>query len=351
MDNGKLSTYLARILSGKYIFTYSNILYKLVYPDINIKYQSELYFQQEYEKYKFNDWITEEELDYFLISIGLIPGNFEQHLKDIDTKIDDCKVDLYNNFLNPSKLKSIRKTLSNYRRSYDFLYYQKHSFDQFTYKGYVNLLKNQYLLVNSLYDNNNKKIFDNMENVDYYLLNNISQHINENHIDIKTFKEIARSEQWRNYWSANKDHIFGSSVIDWTDEQKTLVVLTKMYDSAYENPDCPPDSVIKDDDMFDGWLITQKRESEKNKDKNRAEKLLKDKKLGNAKEVFLVANSKEEAENIYKLNDPTSRHIINERNKIITSANQDLKEADLPDVQRDLQIQNNQKFIQSRKSR
>lgn len=351
MDNGKLSIYLARILSGNYIFQYNNTVYKLIYPDINIKYAAELYSEQEYEKYKYNDWITEEELNYFLVSIGLVSGNVDQHLKDIDTKIDDCKVDLYNNFLNPTKLKSIRKTLSNYRRSYDLLYYRKHSFDQFTYSGYIKSLKNQYLLANSLYSIDDKKIFDDLDSIDYYLLNNISNHINENHIDITIFKQIARSEQWRNYWSANKTSLFDSSVVHWTDEQKTLVVLTKMYDSAYENPDCPPDSVIQDDDTFDGWLITQRRESEKNKDKNRAEKLLKGKKIDNAKEVFLVANSKEEAENIYKLNDSSSRNIINERNNMLLRSNKEIKETDLPDVQRDLQIQTNQKFIQSRKSR
>jgi len=351
MDNGKLSIYLARILSGNFIFTYRDSVYKLVYPDINTKYQAELYFDQEYEKYKYNDWLTEEDLDYFLVSIGLIPVNFEQYLKDIDTKIDDCKVELYNNFLNPSRIKNIRKTLSNYRKSYDLLFYKKHSFDQYTYKGYVKGLKNQYLLANSLYNINNQKIFNNVDNIDYYFLNNISLYINENQIDISTFKEIARSEQWRNYWSANKNSMFDSSVINWTDEQKTLVVLSKMYDNAYENPECPPDDVIKDDDMFDGWLITQRRESEKNKDKNRAEKLLKGKKLDNAKEVYLVANSKEEAQNIYKLNDPSTQNIINQRNKIILNANRDIKESELPDVQMDLQIQNNQKFIQGRKSR
>jgi pyruvate/2-oxoglutarate dehydrogenase complex dihydrolipoamide dehydrogenase (E3) component len=143
--------------------------------------------------------------------------------------------------------------------------------------------------------------------------------------------------------------LFGKPTINWTDEQKTLVVISKMYDSAYEHPECPPESVIQDDDMFDGWMIIQRREHEKNKDKNRNEKILKDKKLGNAKEVFLVANSKEEAQNIYSLNNANSRNTIKERQNIILHTGSEVSETDLPDVKRELVMQQNRQFLQSRK--
>ena len=133
-------------------------------------------------------------------------------------------------------------------------------------------------------------------------------------------------------------------MINWTDEQKTLVVLTKMYDSAYQHPECPPDSVFEDDDMFDGWMILQRRENEKTKNKNRTEKLLDGKKLNKAGEIFLVANSKEEAQNIYSLNDNNSRHIIKERENIIKNTSETIDVGQLPDVQRDLTMQTNQQF-------
>ena len=117
-----------------------------------------------------------------------------------------------------------------------------------------------------------------------------------------------------------------------------------MYDSAYEHPECPPDSVFEDDDMFDGWMITQKRENEKNRNKNRTEKLLEGKKLDKAGEIFIVANSKEEAQNIYGLNDHTSRHIIKERESLLKSTSQIIDDANLPDVKRELVVQANQQF-------
>jgi hypothetical protein len=163
-------------------------------------------------------------------------------------------------------------------------------------------------------------------------------------IDITTFKAIARSDQWRNYWSANNELLFDKATINWTDEQKTLVVLTKMYDSAYEHPECPSDNVFNDDDMFDGWMIFQKRESEKIKNKNRTEKMLEGKKLDKAGEIFIVANSQEEAKNIYDLNDHSSRHIIREREHVIKNSSQEINDGNLPDVQRELVVQANQQY-------
>ena len=351
MDNRLLSLYLSRILSGQYIFVYNNTTYKLIYPDIQVKHNSELYAQQVYDDNKYNEWITEEEALNFLVETGLWPINGEENLKKLEKQLEDYKIELFQNFLNPKKIKSIRNTLNSLRKTIDKYNNIRHSFDNITTEGYCTTLKNQYILIYSLYDKNNSLIFNDINNTNYSLLNNLSAIINDSIIDIKTFKLIARSDIWRSYWSANKDNLFEKSVVNWTDEQKTLVVLSKMYDNAYEHPECPPEQVIEDDDMFDGWMILQKRKSEQNKSKHRTEELLKYKKLNNAREVFLVANSQEEAQNIYNLNDSNSRHIIRERNRIILNSNKEIKETELPDVQRDLQIQNNQQFIKARKSK
>ena len=101
--------------------------------------------------------------------------------------------------------------------------------------------------------------------------------------------------------------------------------------------------------MFDGWMITQKRENEKNRNKNRTEKMLEGKKLNKAGEVFLVANSQEEAQNIYNLNDANSRNIIRERNNIIKDGSNIVEDTQLPDVQRNLVAQINENFKNSRR--
>ncbi|NDG31617.1 hypothetical protein EB118_16310 [bacterium] len=117
-----------------------------------------------------------------------------------------------------------------------------------------------------------------------------------------------------------------------------------MYDSAYEHPECPVDSVFEDDDMFDGWMIHQRRENEKLRSKNRTEKILEDKKLDKANEVFIMASSKDEAKSIYDLNDNTAMNIIKERNQAILGKTE-VQLSELPDIQRELQIQQNQQMF------
>lgn len=348
MDQRLLNLYLSRILSGFYVFLYKDVKYKLIYPDVSIKYEAELYSESEYENNKFNNWLTEDQILYTLIDMGIWTHDGDNYLKNLEKQIEDNKIELYKNFLNPNKIKQYRKTLDNLRKSYARLFEKRHSLDHITASGYSTLLKNQYILVNSLYDINNNKLFNNIQDVDQNMLNDISLIVGQNNIDINIFRAISRSDNWRNYWSANKESLFDKSTVNWTDEQRTLVVLTKMYDSAHEHPECPPDNVFDDDDMFDGWMILQKRESDKNRNKNRAEKMF-DKKLGKAQEVYIMANSKEEAQNIYSLNDANAAHIIKERNNAILRTNKDIPEASLPDVQRNIISENNRKFMESRK--
>lgn len=350
MDKDNISLYLSRILSGFYYFIYGNKKYKLVYPDMNIKYQAELFANEQYELNRFNEWIFDDDIVYYLVSAGLWDYTWDTTLKKLEVQIEDYKVDLFKNFLNPNRLKTIRRSLDTTRKRYDQMYSIRHSFDHLTPRGYANILKNQYIISHSIFDDNNISVFDlNEKNIDLNLLNNIIEFLSNNTLDIKLFRKIARSDIWRNYWSANKDYLFDKPTINWTDEQRTLVVLTKMYDSAYENTECPPDNVFEDDDMFDGWMIAQRRENEKIRSKNRTEKMFGNKGgLNKAQEVFLVANSKEEAEAIYNLNDSSSIHIINERNNAIKNSGKDIQEADLPDVQRNLLVQR-QNMIKSKK--
>lgn len=346
MDDRSLNLYLSRILSGISIFFYRNKKYKLKYPDINIKYEAELLADEEYENIKFNDWPTKESIVYNLIDIGLWTHNGDNQLKILEKQIDDTKVGLFDNFLNPIKLKSLRKNLDNYKRSYAKLYNTRHSFDHITIEGYCDQIKNEYMLANSIFDENNQSLSRELTS-NTILLNELSSIIMNNIIDISTFKTIARHSIWRNYWSANKDRIFDTPVVNWTDEQKTLVVLTKMYDNAHESMECPPDEVFEDDDMFDGWMIKQKREQDKSRNKNRLEKSLPGK-LNKAGDVFLMARSKEEAQAIYDMNDSEASHIIRER-KATLNQKQTVKEQNLPDIQRNLILQSNENRKQMRK--
>jgi hypothetical protein len=348
MDKKDISLYLSRILSGFYIFVFNEKKYKVLYPDMHLKYRAELYAADAYEQHKFADWIYEEDIVNYLVDSGVWHYGGDEQLEKLEKEIENNKVELYQSLLNPPKQKQTRKTLASLKKSYNKLYAIRHSLDSLTPQGYADLLKSQYILLHSIYDLKNKKLFRSSKNIDYQQLNEISNILSEYTIDISVFREIARNDMWKNYWSANKSYIFDKPAIDWTDEQRTLVVLTKMYDSAYEHPESPDEVVFQDDDMFDGWMIYQRREAEKARSKNRTEKLLEDKNLHKANEIYIMAGSKEEAKSIYNLNDNTGMNIIKERSQILTPG-KEIKESDLPDVQRNLQVMQNQQLMNSKK--
>lgn len=350
MDKHNINLYISRILSGFYIFLFNSKKYKLKYPNMDVKYKAEIYANECYDANKFNDWIHEDDIVPTLVDMGVWFYDGDNQLEKIEKQIEDYKVELYKNFLNPPKQKQTRKSLASLKKNYNRLFNIRHSLDALTPRGYAEVIKNQYILIHSLYTLKDKRVFPSLKNVNYQILNEISNILAENTIEISIFREIARSDQWRGIWSANKERVLEKSTIDWTDEQRTLVVLTKMYDSAYEHPDCPLDPVFKDDDMFDGWMIDQRRESEKARSKNRTEKMLEGKGLDKANEVYVMASSSEEAKSIYALNDNTGMNIIKERSQVI-SGGKEIKESDLPDIQRDLRIQQNQQFMDMGKAR
>lgn len=339
----EINIYLSRILSGISIFIYKDKLFKLKYPDINTKYLADIYAEQQYDLNKFSDWILEEDLLNYLIITNLWNPIVDKEFKELPKKIEDYKVQLYQNELNPNNQKRTKRFLNDSKNRYDFLYNIRHSFDHVTARGYANLLKNHYILSRSLFDENDELIFKDIDNIDFVLFTNLCSVVTANTIPAHIFRLIARSELWRNYWVANKDFVFGKPTIEWTDEQKNLVVITKMYDNAYEHPECPSDNIIQDDDMFDGWMISVKRESEKDRTKRRTEKKFGNK-LNKAGEIFLMADSKEEAQNIYNLNNPMSRNIIKEREIVLKKNQGPINDADLPDVQRNLQMQQMQQI-------
>lgn len=344
----ELNTYISRILSGYYIFVCKNTMYKLKYPDLNTKYLAELYAQEEFDQNRFNDWISDEEIVNYLIVSDLWNPVIEKEFNSLSKTIEDYKVNLYENEFNKVKQKKIRKSLSDAKLRLDHLHTIRHSFDHLTVTGYANLLKSNYILAHSIFDMQDNLIFPNIEDIDFVLFNNLSSSIAQGIISSAAFREIARSDIWRNYWISNKNFVFGKPTIEWTDEQRNLAVITKMYDNAYEHPECPDNHIIEDDDMFDGWMISIRRDNEKQKKNKQSEKRLGDK-LSNSGEVFLMANSRDEAKEIYDLNNVSSRNIIKERQSLLNKSKGPIKDSELPDVNRNLQMQQVQQIKQQSK--
>jgi hypothetical protein len=147
-------------------------------------------------------------------------------------------------------------------------------------------------------------------------------------------------------WSAGKkdSSIFGKPSIELSKDQRTLCQFSMMYDNVYESSESPDEDVIKDDDCLDGWFIVQRREYEKNKNKRQMEKLLKNSKISNSDEIFLMAKDAHTANKINDMNDVISKGIIKSRDHQIKEKGT-LKFTELSDVRQDIATQSHQKAL------
>jgi len=337
MSTDNIQLLVHRISLGHLYFKTNDIEYIYISPSVEIKYEAELLYEEIIQNNKFESWMTQEGLKKFLEKIEVWTTEDEELLKTTEKNLEKLKLSLYLNRLQKEKVKKIKKNIEWSKDSINKLFKKKHSFDYLTLEDYAAFQKNEYIFIHSIYYKHNKeRVFDN--DPDHESFMNITSHITENFINIDTYKKIARSEYWKTLWNSNKNNVFNKPACQLTDEQKTLINISIMYDRIYENTECPQDFVIEDDDMLDGWMLDQKQKMENLKKEKTGEDLLS--KHKNAKEVFVVS-SQEDASNIFDLNSSDSNRIIKQRARAISQSTDGLDEFHLPDVKRQILMQTN----------
>lgn len=329
-----------RIISGKLVFSFDQETYILYGASHETKYEAELIYSNIIDDHKYDDWWRKENLSFILTKLGIWNPDYDKTLTKVEKNIENSKFSLYSNRLNNNKLKNIRKDLDNYKKEHQRLLGLKHYLDYLTLEDFAENKKNQFIISECLvYKNSNKRVFDSdLDNIDNNKFDKITSAITQHMISIEAYKRIARHESWKMIWYANKNNIFGKPAVELTDEQKTLVSISNMYDKIYEHPECPPDFVIDDDDMLDGWMIDQKRKNEASKKEASNQDILN--KHSKAKEIFIVGDE-DNIEEINSLNSLQSKHIIKQRNRVIQSNTDGVDEINLPDVKQELLLKLN----------
>ena len=155
---------------------------------------------------------------------------------------------------------------------------------------------------------------------------------------------LTRKDPWRGLWAASKTEngVFGKCSSDLTAEQGMLISWSRIYDSVQENPECPPDEVLKNNDMLDGWFIHQHRKREKDK-KNRGSDS-----GSNVKgdEVYMFADTRKDAQRIYDMNDGAARGIIKTRQKQLERNPQGVEAQNTMDAKMEMRQMSNEQFKQ-----
>ena len=148
-------------------------------------------------------------------------------------------------------------------------------------------------------------------------INTIYNIFQQNLLEDKDIRELARKEPWHSFWTvADKGKISLFKKYkdrDLTYNQKNLLLWSQTYDNIQESIDCPDRDIIDDDDLLDGWFILQSRERQNEKKKKLLDTSIGNAKIQNSSEVFVVGQSKEQIEDIQKLNNSKNKALLSQR--------------------------------------
>lgn len=339
MDFEKKTYLISKISVGNSYFEYYGTKYKIVPPTLEQIYLSEKIYDQEYEQLAYEGMLSKKQALDILIVRGKWNDVLENSFEKIEKAIDKLKIDLYKKFLNKSLHSPIKSQIRALEKNLAKVHDLKGSLDYLTKEYHCTTLKHQFIISVCIQDMNGNYIYNpedfwisNGTMIEKALMAKSSEIVSQSE-----FRELARSNPWRNYWNISKENVFKRSSLELTNEQRTLVTYSKMYDNAYQHPECPPDEVIQDDDIFDGWTLFQQEKREKETKKKQIDDMV-DGKSGGGKEVFVPVGKDDDPSQVYELNELDSRRRIRIRQDVAKRGER-IEEQKLPDIQEDFRKQ------------
>jgi hypothetical protein len=257
-------------------------------------------------QHRFEELLTEEEAEGLLIRKRMWSPADSTLLKELEKSLDNAKVELYNNYGMPSAhLNKIRNQLTIIKQKQIEQLNKRHCLDRFSLEYLGEYAAELYLFSKTVLDQNYQPV-----KLGAHKLQNIMfkyKSLTPSNTDMRL---IARTEPWRSFWSTSPS---GFRVLG--DDQRVLILFSKMYDNVYEHHERPPEGVINDDDMLDGWFIAMKRKNEKAK-ADSAKNIVTERHPG-AGEIFMMVKSEEEAREVEMMNDVRGKVIKGQLNEVM----------------------------------
>jgi len=332
-----ISAVIDRIVSKKIYFVYHENIYYYKYPHSDLRLESSLIYEEFYDKIKYDNLI-QEDIDFYLQDYDIADLSLKKFLEDKYKQLDNLKVDLYKNFWKTKESKNLRNKLKTVRKTIQDTENQLHYLDSLTTEYLCSQRQNEFLFINGIFNRNHELIFDynKLDSIDEHIFNGMINSINSKLLKASDFRFVARSSDWRSLWNIKNHIIFPDPVIEWSEEQKSLVSFSQMYDNIYQHMECPDDKIIEDDDALDGWSIYQNKKMEQEKKKRGVDSIVD--KHQNAQEIFVVASDAKEFEQIMDLNDTEAANKQKNRFDFVAKHGE-VTDDFLPDVRADIRQQ------------
>ena len=203
--------------------------------------------------------------------------------------------------------------------------YETHSLE-----GLASYAKTIFLIKNTTYLNKKKFNFRDTN------ISSVLSELQKVNCSADDIREISKSSTWSNMWFGLKGGNIFKKGVGISIDQQLLLVWSKLYDNIKENPECPSDNIIDDNDALDGWLLLEKEENAKKAAESRSKKRYSSK-LDKCDEVFVMVNNKEEADRVLSMNDAYSKRVIQQRVNEIAN-NGEVAYHNFSDIRQDIQM-------------
>jgi hypothetical protein len=348
MDRIKRENLVNKIIFNTLFLEFEGKLYRLDPPTKSQRGLANYVYDKVVSNNKFEGFTTKEQLNFHLSFRNIWNEQSEKRLKELEEVLETLKVNLYRALYKKQDQKAIRKQIKSTEGSIQKLYSKKHSLDYMLLEYHATLIKYEFLTAICIVDNDTNNpiyTYDNFWNSDDKILQKFLVYKEQNGLSQSDLRYLARSDPFRGMWSLAKENVFNISPTEFSEDQKNIVIYSRMYDSIYENPERPTEDVIEDDDMLDGWIIMQRKNAEKDRKQREADNILGKKGVSNSRsnsdsagEIFIFAESGDDAGRVKDLNDINAQRISKIRSDAIAKKGT-LEEHELPDVQLELQQQ------------
>jgi len=261
--------------------------------------------------------MCEEEMNEWMIDHGLWSEEEEEAMKGIEEDIKTLRKEIYINRDNDRMRETIRRYIRAAEKGYAKMASKKAEYSQNTCEGIAISAKYKFIIEKCCTDEHgNSYDFSDMS-VDFVSLEYQSSTLSE-----RQLREIAREEPWRSTWSVYgkaENLLFNNKDRELTQDQKSILVWSTMYDNIQEHLECPSEEVIKDDDVLDGWFIIQKEKREQEKLEAEMSGELTNDKIRNSHEVYMIADNDKRKQKIEKMNNSTAAMFKKQREALVES--------------------------------
>jgi hypothetical protein len=289
-------------------------------------YEAEIVYDKAFREARFYGVMTSKQLQDRLIDFGMWDADSEDRMDEIVKQLESIKLRMFDDYMGIKDVGGLRKQIETLNSEWSELAQKRGKFSVYSAESLALLHKNQYVAcIGCGLD---------YHDVCYELSVGLSECFLETLIPEEEVREIARTDPWKTFWrtASGANDIFGTSARLFTFSQRSLISWSKFYDSIGESPECPPEGVINDDDLLDGWLLAQANKRKQEEKQRQADK------FGDHGEIFIPAQTLEEAARVDAYNTGSAKMAKRQKLGAVARAKTKINEEDLPASKKEMRM-------------